>query len=45
MSKERYFQIKFSVVLDDQPVMIMTIFEHGEGEQNEDDVSLICINL
>ena len=36
---------KFSVVLDDQPMMIMTIFEHGEGEQNEDDVSVNLINL
>ena len=35
----------YPVVLDDQPMMIMTIFEHGEGEQNEDDVSVNFINL
>ena len=26
-------------------MMIMTVFEHGEGEQNEDDVLVNFINL
>ena len=33
------------VMLDDQPMMIMTIFEHGEGDQNEDDMLVNFTNL